>query len=164
MEFRRPPARSDPALKRDVAALDCSGWFSRYQGCSRQKASFSLCISPLFLRLFHSTLDPVAVLSFHPFVSLHFGLLCRGGRAPRLVMEPRGAVGGVRSRAVVFGVGGGSLSPRSALRISLPLSGTWKRYGLRKSLQRGWGKGVRRVQGGLTGEAGEGEGDLEDLR
>lgn len=78
-EIGRLPARSDPALKRDVAALDSSGWFSRYQGCSRQKASLSfsifLSVFLLFPSVFHSTLDPVAVLSSHPFVSLHFWLV-----------------------------------------------------------------------------------------
>lgn len=84
-EIGRLPAHSDPALKRDVAALDSSGWFSRYQGCSRQKASLSLSFSLyffLFPSIFCSTLDPVAVLSSHLFVSLHFGLLSGGVKAP----------------------------------------------------------------------------------
>lgn len=163
-EIGRLPARSDPALKRDVAALESSGWFSRYQGCSRQKASLSLSlflslflsVFLLFSSVFHSTLDPVAVLSSHPFVSLHFGLLSGGVETPpallRLAAERSRGAGApgpaepARSDAsgeVCFGEGGGSVSPRSALRISLPPSGTWKRYGLRKPLWHGT-PGVRR--------------------
>lgn len=53
-------------------------------------------------------------------------------------------------KRLCFGEGGGSVSPRSALRISLPPSGTWKRYGLSKSLRhRTEG---RRAQGREDGE------------
>lgn len=105
-EIGRLPARSDPALKRDVAALDSSGWFSRYQGCSRQKRlslSLSFSLFLLFPSVFHSTLDPVAVLSSHPFVSLHSGFLSGG------VEPPPPACGGEES-------GAGARSPAEPAR------------------------------------------------
>lgn len=100
-EIGRLPARSDPALKRDVAALDSSGWFSRYQGCSRQKRlslSFSLSISPLSFRL-SQHLRPRSRAFVPSFRLASFWLLVWWGRAPSSGLWQRGVGGGAASHA-----------------------------------------------------------------
>lgn len=132
-------------------------------GCTRQTVAAGFPgtrVAPgksVFLSLYFSSLPPS--LSQHPrsrsrafvpsFRLASFRLvvlggpnpLARGGAGAPSPMCRRGRRRSEKSRGF-FGEGGGSLSPRSALRISLPPSGTWKRYGLRKSLRHGWGWGA----------------------
>lgn len=132
-------------------------------GCTRQTVAAGFPgtrVAPgksVFLSLYFSSLPPS--LSQHPrsrsrafvpsFRLASFRLVvlggpnpsARGGAGAPSPMCRRGQRHSEKSR-VFFGEGGGSLSPRSALRISLPPSGTWKRYGLRKSLRHGWGWGA----------------------